>query len=180
MHDLITIVGRVGSIPRHIVTSAGLSITTFRLASNHRRFDRAESRFVDGETNWYSVSAFRQLAVNTAASLERGQRVIVTGRLKVQNWENGGRSGLNVEIEADSIGHDLNWGTARYAKTAGSRGASRDDGTPAAEPDDPDASFADVAEPAAEPAAVPAAVPAPEPAPEPGFVPTGAAVVTPF
>ena len=165
MQDTLTIVGTVGTPPRHIVTATGLSITNFRLASNQRRFDRAASRFVDGETNWYNVSAFRQLAVNTVVSLEVGDRVIVTGRLKVQNWENGGRTGLKVEVEADSIGHDLNWGTTRYAKTVGSRGAARDDDTtPHDEPADPDQSFADVAEPAA----------------EPEFVPDGAAVVTPF
>jgi single-strand DNA-binding protein len=164
MQDNITIVGTVGSPPRHIVTSAGLPITTFRLASNQRRFDRAESKFVDGETNWYSVSAFRQLAVNTAVSLQKGERVIVTGRLKVQNWENGGRSGLNVEIEAESIGHDLCWGTTRYAKTAGGRGAAQEFPPAVEEPADPDLSIADVAEPDA----------------DPEFTPHGAAVATPF
>ncbi len=165
MQDIITIVGTVGTPPRHIVTATGLPITTFRLASNHRRFDRAESKFVDGETNWYSVSTFRQLAVNTAASLEKGDRVIVTGRLKVQNWENGGRTGLNVEIEADSVGHDLCWGTARYAKSAGARASARsDEAGPAEEPGDPDLSFADGA----------------EPAPATEFLPDAAAVGTPF
>ncbi len=166
MQDTITVVGTVGTPPRHIVTATGLPITTFRLASTQRRFDRAESRFVDGETNWYSVSAWRQLAVNAVASLEKGDRVIVTGRLKVQNWENGGRTGLNVEIEAESIGHDLCWGTTRYAKTVGARASARnDDAGPAQEPADPDSSFADVAEPAP---------------PEPELASGGGAVVTPF
>ena len=148
MQDILTIVGTVGSVPRHIVTSTGLPITTFRLASNQRRFDRAESKFVDGGTNWYSVSAFRQLAVNAAVSLQQGDHVIVTGRLKVQNWERGDRSGLNVEIDADSVGHDLCWGTTRYAKTAGARGTAPDtDRTPNDQQVDPDSTFADVAEP---------------------------------
>lgn len=162
MQDIITLVGLVGTSPRHIVTATGLPITSFRLASTQRRFDRSEAKFVDGETNWYSVSAFRQLAVNTVASLEKGDRVIVTGRLKVQNWESGGRTGLNVEVEADTIGHDLCWGTTRYAKTFGSRGTSHSADTE--EPGEPDDSFADVAEPAL----------------ESELVPEGAAVVTPF
>ena len=165
MQDSITIVGTVGTPPRHIVSSAGLAVTTFRLASSNRWFDRAQSRWVDGQTNWYSVSAFRQLALNTGASLQKGDRVIVVGRLKIKNWENGGRTGLNVEVEADAIGPDLTWGTARYSKTAGSRAATAgDDPGRQEEQDDPDQSFADLS----------------EPAPGPEFLAEGAAAATPF
>lgn len=164
MQDTITVVGIVGTPPRHIVTATGLPVTSFRLASKQRRFDRAESRFVDGETNWYSVSAWRQLAVNAVASLEKGDRVIVTGRLKVQSWENGGRTGLNVEIDAESIGHDLCWGTTRYAKTGGTRAAPENDAVQDDESADPGSAFADAAEPAG----------------APDFLPEAAAVVTPF
>jgi single-strand DNA-binding protein len=165
MQDTITIVGTVGSPPRHIVNSTGLAVTNFRLASTNRWFDRAQSRWVDGETNWYTVAAFRQLALNSAASLQKGDRVIVVGKLKIKNWDNGSKSGLNVDIEADAIGPDLTWGTARYTKTTGSRVASQtDDAAGGEEPDDPDLSFADVAEPAA----------------EPQFQPEGASVATPF
>jgi single-strand DNA-binding protein len=173
MHDTITLIGLVATSPRHIVTADGLPITSFRLASSNRRFDRAESRWIDGETNWYSVTAFRQLALNSAASLQKGDRVILSGKLKIRNWENGGRSGLNVDVDADSIGPDLSWGTARYTRSGGSRGSSNDelggdglegDQLRGGEPADPDQSFADVA----------------DPAPEPAFLPDGAAVVTPF
>jgi single-strand DNA-binding protein len=165
MQDTITIVGLVATTPRHIVSAAGLAVTSFRLASSNRWFDRNSSRWVEGETNWYSVSAFRQLALNSAASLQKGDPVVVVGKLKIRNWENGTRSGLNVDLEADAIGPDLAWGTARYAKSAGPRAQSPEsDSLRQEEPADPDQSFADVA----------------EPAPEPDFVPDGAAVVTPF
>jgi single-strand DNA-binding protein len=94
-----------------------LPITSFRLASTQRRFDRSQEKWIDGETNWYTVTAFRQLALNSNASLDKGQRVIVTGRLKIREWENGEKSGTTIEIEAESIGHDLSWGTANFTRS---------------------------------------------------------------
>ena len=117
MPDAITLTGLVATPPRHLVTSEGLPITSFRLASSQRRFDRSQEKWVDGETNWYTVTAFRQLALNSNASLEKGHRVIVSGRLKIRGWENGEKSGTTVEIDADSIGHDLTWGTAAFTRS---------------------------------------------------------------
>lgn len=111
MTDTITVTGVVGSDPRVHVTSQGLTITSFRLASTRRYFDRTKGAWEDGETNWYTVSGFRQLAHNAAESVHRGDRVVVHGRLRLRTWENGEKSGTAIEIEADSIGHDLAWGT---------------------------------------------------------------------
>ena len=117
MPDAITLTGLVATAPRHLVTSEGLPITSFRLASTQRRFDRSQEKWIDGETNWYTVTAFRQLALNSNASVDKGQRVIVSGRLKIREWENGERSGTTIEIEAESIGHDLSWGTAAFTRS---------------------------------------------------------------
>ena len=117
MTDSITLTGFVGSDPKHFVTSEGLAITSFRLASSQRRFDRSKNAWVDGDTNWYSVTAFRQLANNTFGSVQKGNAVVVTGRLRVRVWEAGGRKGINVDVEADAIGHDLTWGTAAFSRT---------------------------------------------------------------
>jgi single-strand DNA-binding protein len=126
MTDLVTVTGFVGSDPRHNVTDAGLSITNFRLATSRRYFDRAKGEWVDGETNWYSVAAFRQLAVNAAASVSKGDRVVVHGRLRVRPWETGEKSGTAVEIDAEAMGHDLSWGRTTVTRTAASRAV--DDG----------------------------------------------------
>jgi single-strand DNA-binding protein len=123
MTDLVTVTGVVGSDPRHTVTAAGLAITNFRLASTRRYFDRASGQWTDGETNWYTVASFRQLALNTATSLRKGERVVVHGRLRVRAWETGEKSGTAIEIEADSVGHDLAWGVTVYSKTSASRSA---------------------------------------------------------
>ena len=117
MTDTITLRGLVATTPRHIVTSDGLPITSFRLASTTRRFDRAENRWVDGDTNWYTITAFRQLAVNAAQSVKKGQRIILTGVLRIREWESDERTGTNVEVESESIGHDLVWGTAVFSRS---------------------------------------------------------------
>lgn len=129
MPDIITVTGLVATIPRHILTSEGLSITSFRLASAQRRFDRSAERWIDGETNWYTVTSFRQLALNSSISIEKGQRVLVTGKLRIREWDNGERVGTTIDIEAESIGHDLAWGTARFTRSIVSSAA------PTAEPE---------------------------------------------
>lgn len=125
MHDTITIVGNVATDPTQGQTASGLPVTNFRLASTHRRFDDATQTWVDVITNWYSVAAFRQLAENAKASLRSGDSVIVTGRVKIRSWENNGKQGTSVDIDADAIGHDLRWGTAAYRRTSRSAGVEK-------------------------------------------------------
>ncbi len=143
MTDIITLTGLVATSPRHITTSEGLAITSFRLASNQRRFDRGQNAWVDGDTNWYTVTAFRQLGVHAASSIEKGQRVIVTGRVRIRDWESGEKSGTTIEIDAEAIGHDLTWGRASFTRsvlasksgTATTDAAAGDDAAaPSAEP----------------------------------------------
>ena len=117
MSDHLTITGLVATPPRHIITSEGLPITSFRLASTQRRFDRSKEKWIDGETNWYTITAFRQLAIHAAGSIEKGQRVVLSGRLRIRDWENGERTGTTIDIEAESLGHDLAWGTSVFTRS---------------------------------------------------------------
>jgi single-strand DNA-binding protein len=117
MSELITVAGLIATTPRHLVTQDGLPITSFRLASSQRRFDKVQNKWIDGETNWYTVSAFRQLAINSSTSLSKGDRVVITGKLRVRDWDNGERAGTAVEIEAEAIGHDLSWGSSSFTRT---------------------------------------------------------------
>lgn len=117
MSEIITVSGLVATTPRHLVTQDGLPITSFRLAASHRRFDRTTNKWIDGETNWFTVTSFRQLAINAAGSVSKGERVLVTGKLRVRDWDNGERAGTSVEVEAESLGHDLTWGTATFTRT---------------------------------------------------------------
>jgi single-strand DNA-binding protein len=117
MSENFTVSGLVATTPRHLVTQEGLPITSFRLASSNRRYDRTKKAWVDGETNWFTITSFRQLAINSATSISKGDRIVASGRLKVRDWDNGERSGTSVEIEADCLGPDLSWGTAEFTRT---------------------------------------------------------------
>ena len=117
MSELLSVAGLVATTPRHLVTQDGLPITSFRLASSQRRFDRSQNKWIDGETNWYTVTAFRQLAINASTSISKGDRIVVAGKLRVRDWDNGERAGTSVEIEAESIGHDLSWGSSVFTRT---------------------------------------------------------------
>ena len=127
MSESFTVSGLVATTPRHLVTQEGLPITSFRLASSKRRFDRTKKIWVDGETNWFTITSFRQLAINSAGSISKGDRIIVSGRLKVRDWDNGERSGTSVEIDAESLGHDLSWGTSEFSRTVLVREEPEDD-----------------------------------------------------
>ena len=130
MSDTITLTGIVATDPRHLVTSSGLAITSFRLASGQRRFDRTKNTWVDADTNWYTISAFRQLAQNVLPSVRKGEHVVVSGRLRIRNWENADRKGTSVDVEADSIGHDLTWCTTRFVRSVAASVPSQEQAEP--------------------------------------------------
>ena len=117
MSENITVAGLVATTPRHLITQDGLPITSFRLACSNRRFDREQNKWVDGDTNWFTVTAFRQLAINASTSIAKGERILVTGKLRVRDWDNGERAGTSVEIEAEHLGHDIFWGTSAFTRT---------------------------------------------------------------
>lgn len=116
MTDTITVVGTVGTDPAARTTQTGRNVTSLRLASTSRVRDAATGRWRDGETNWYTVNAWSELGRNVHASVRKRERVVVTGRLRVRAWQSEGRQGTDVEIVADSVGHDLRWGTTRFTR----------------------------------------------------------------
>jgi len=116
MNDTITVCGIVATEPRHLVTDTGIAISSMRLASPSRRWDRSTSSWTNGPTNWYTVTAFRSLAANVHKSLKKGDRIVVTGRVRIRTWERDGRGGTSVEIDADGIGHDLAWGISNWIR----------------------------------------------------------------
>lgn len=118
MADTITVVGNIATAPERGSTATGLATLGFRMATNHRRQD-SSGVWVDVSTNWFEVRAYRGLAENAAVSLTKGDAVIVTGRLKLREWEGkDGKRNMSVEIEADSIGPDLRRGRCSYQRAS--------------------------------------------------------------
>ena len=114
----VTVCGTVGTEPRR-VSGDGWVITNFRLAHNPRRYDRSQGGWTDGDTNWYGVKSFRSLATHASLSLRKGDRVVVHGKLRVDEWRTTeGELRTSVFIEADTIGHDLVFGTSSFVRSS--------------------------------------------------------------
>ncbi len=118
MHEpLITVVGNVAGPPRQRTTPAGHAVADFRIAATPRRHDKATDTWADGETIWFGVTTWRALADHCAASLKKGDRVVVTGRLSTRSWEvEGGERRSGLEVDATTVGLDLARGSAAYVR----------------------------------------------------------------
>lgn len=68
---------------------------------------------------------FRALGEHVAASVRRGQRVVVLGTLAIKRWEAGEKSGTDAEIDALAVGHDLAFGTTVFTGTSRPREEAR-------------------------------------------------------
>lgn len=117
MTENLTVRGFVGGDVRLITTDKGLPIATFRVGATPRRYNRESGEWENQETNWYSVTCFRQLATNVHAAVRKGDPVVVSGRLRIRPWENqAGQRGTSVEVDADGVGHDLTFGTSSFMR----------------------------------------------------------------
>ena len=113
---MVTVVGWAASTPREIVGD-GVPYTSFRVATTPRWFDNRQGAWTDGRTEWITVKAFRDVAFNVAASIRKGDPVLVQGRLRTEEWagENGPRTTL--VLDAHALGHDLTRGRTSFARS---------------------------------------------------------------
>ena len=67
--------------------------------------------------HYFDFVVFGDLAENVASSLNKGDRVIVEGRLDFSTWEdNEGNTRRTVSIVADSVSPCLRWATAQVSR----------------------------------------------------------------
>ena len=110
----ITICGNTTSPAELRFTPSGKAVTSFNVAVNDRRFDKAKNEWVDGDTTFYPCSAWGAMAENVAESLaDKGVRVVVTGRIKSRTYQNkDGQDVTRFEVEVDEVGPSLRYATA--------------------------------------------------------------------
>jgi len=105
----VTITGNITADPDLRFTPNGAAVVTLGVAVNRNR--RQGDEWVE-ETSFFDVDVWQQQAENVAASLHKGDRVVVSGRLEQQRWENDqGERRSKVHIIADEIGVALRWAT---------------------------------------------------------------------
>ncbi|MGW7025455.1 single-stranded DNA-binding protein [Streptomyces decoyicus] len=122
MNDtMVTLVGNAATAVEHRQTAAGVTVARFRLAATSRRWDKAQERWTDGGTSFYTVRSWRALADNVAASVAVGEPLVVQGRLRLREGEQpperGGQRWFSAEVDAVAIGHDLARGTSAFRRT---------------------------------------------------------------
>jgi single-strand DNA-binding protein len=142
---VITVVGNLTADPELRFTPSGAAVASFTVASTPRTFDRQTNEWKDGEALFLRCSIWRQAAENVAESLQRGTRVVVSGRLKQRSFETReGEKRTVIEMDVDEIGPSLRYATAKVNKTQrgssggyGSGGSGSSEGGGSTASDDP-------------------------------------------
>ena len=116
VQNSVTLVGNLVDDPELRFTPSGVAMAKIRFAVNRRYQDRNNEW--QEETSFFGGTCWRDMAENVAESLQKGARVIVSGRLEQRSWETqeGDRRSI-VEVRIDEIGPSLRWATANVART---------------------------------------------------------------
>ncbi|MFJ2033456.1 single-stranded DNA-binding protein [Streptosporangium sp. NPDC087985] len=118
MNDIhVTLTGNVAAPPRQHTFPDGSRVTSIKVASTSRYFDRENQQWRNGETTYFGVRCFRGLADNVAQSVHVGQPIVVQGRLRIREFTHEGERRFMPEVEANSLGHDLRWGLGSFSKS---------------------------------------------------------------
>jgi single-strand DNA-binding protein len=119
----ITISGNLVNDPELRYTQTGQAVASFRIASTPRFRDNASGEWKDGDSLFLSCNVWRQAAENAAESLQRGMRVIVSGRLRQRQYETKeGEKRIVYEVEVDDVGPSLRNASAKVTKSSRSSG----------------------------------------------------------
>lgn len=128
----VTVTGNITRDPELRFTPSGAAVANFGIAVN-RRWQNRQTNEWEEQVSYFDVTAWNQLAENSAESLTKGSRVTVTGRLEQRSWETSdGERRSKIEIVADDIAASLRWATVDITKNerrggAGGGGGGGDD-----------------------------------------------------
>jgi single-strand DNA-binding protein len=114
----VTLIGNVMTAPEWRRTSqTGTYVVTFRFASTSRRYDRATSRWVDGDSLRIKVACWRKLGENVFESVQLGDPLVIHGRMYSRDWtDTEERRHTSYELDAVAVGHDMSRGVAKFAR----------------------------------------------------------------
>ncbi len=114
----ITLRGYVTAEPRLRYTrTTGTPVADVRVGCTPRRLNRETGEWEELSSSYYTVKTWRRLAVNASSSLHKGDMVVVRGRFYQRQWvDDEQRTRTEIEIEADSLGHDLSYGWSRFLR----------------------------------------------------------------
>src|SRR3954452_13033444 len=112
----ITVIGNCTRDPELRFTPSGMAVAAFGLAVN-RRWQNRQTNEWEEAVSFFDVTCWQQLAENVSESVQKGTRVVVTGRLDQRSWETqDGEKRSKVEIVADEVGPSLRYATAQVVR----------------------------------------------------------------
>jgi single-strand DNA-binding protein len=124
----VTLVGYVAAEPRLRTTKEGHSVADVRVGTTTRILNQQTGEWVETDTSYFTVTCWRRLADHAKASLRKGDPVLVKGRFRTRSYEDKtGQLRTEVEIVADTVGHDLAHGIANYIRPERTRQPVADD-----------------------------------------------------
>ena len=134
MTATITVIGNTTADPELRFTTAGVAVASFTVASTEKVFDRKTNEWKDGRTLFMRCTAWRDLAEHTAASITKGTRVVVVGKLSTREYQTKeGEKRTSMELDIHEIGPSLRYATAVVSRAnTGQRGQAQ--APPAATP----------------------------------------------
>jgi single-strand DNA-binding protein len=122
-----TIVGNLVDDPELRFTNNGTAVANLRVAVTQRI--QQDGQWRDGETSFFRVNVWRGQAEHLADSLTKGDRVMVTGRLRQRTWETAeGEKRSVTELEADEVGASLKFATAKVERASERANSDRTQG----------------------------------------------------
>jgi single-strand DNA-binding protein len=139
----VTLVGNVTRDPELRYTASGQAMAKFGLAVN-RRWQNRQTQAWEEATSFFDIVAWREMAENIGESVQKGARVLVTGRLEQRSWESQeGDKRSTVEVVADEVGPSLRWATASVVKNERRSGDGASGSSSSRPSGDPGPSYAD-------------------------------------
>ena len=113
----VTLVGFVAREPSLRMVNGNRQVADVRIGATTRIYDKAADQWRDLDTSYYSVTCWRRLASHVKLSLRKGDPVVVKGRFRTHSYvDKQGTARTEIEIVADTIGHDLSRGAANYVR----------------------------------------------------------------
>lgn len=135
MSNNTIVIGNLGSDPELRYTPNRKAVVTLRVADTPRNFDRASGQWVNGETDWITVQAWEELAQNVAASLKKGDKVVVIGSYRAEKYtDNNNQERTTRKLVATEIAPSLTGARASIEKQARAAGDNAGAGSSAPAP----------------------------------------------
>lgn len=111
--------GNLTADPELRFTQSGVAVASFTVANTARTFNKDTNEWEDGDTIFMRCSVWRQLAENVAESLQKGHRVMVTGRLTQREYEKDGQKRIAIDLQVEEVAASLKMATVKITKTSG-------------------------------------------------------------